>query len=147
MRGDSMTIEKAVNKYLKDNKDKHLQEQINDPARSDFFKLLNNKIDKLIEEGEEIHKSEVGFLFYPLGIVLNKHIPALPKIYLQKEKTVLISDNLIYNPRKNINEVGLIIKKIELLFREQELKKEKEKEEEKEVVKTDDDIINEFFNV
>jgi len=143
-----MTIEKAVNKFLKDNKYKHLQEQINDPARSDFFKLLNNKIDKLIEKGEEIHKSEVGYLFYPLGIVLNKHIPALPKIYLQKEKTVLISDKLIYNPRKNINEVGLIIKKIELLFREQELKKEKEeKEEEKEVVKTDDDIINEFFNV
>ena len=144
MRGDSMTIEKTVNKFLKDNKYKHLQEQINDPARSDFFKLLNNKIDKLIEKGEEIHKSEVGYLFYPLGIVLNKQ-PALPKIYLQKEKTVLISDKLIYNPEKNINEVGLIIEKIELLFREQELKKKEE--EEKEVVKTDDDIINEFFNV
>lgn len=145
MRGDSMTIEKAVNKFLKDNKYKHLQEQINDPARSDFFKKLNNIIDKLIEEGEEIYKSEVGYLLYPLGIVLNKHIPALPKIYLEKDKSVLISDKLIYNPRKNINEVGLIIEKIELLFREQELKKEKE--EEKEVVKTDDDIINEFFNV
>lgn len=140
-----MTIEKAVNKYLKNNKHKHLQEQINDPARSDFFKLLNNKIDKLIEEGEEIYKSEVGFLLYPLGIILNKHIPHLPKIYLESEKSVLISDKLIYNPRKDINEIGLIVEKIELLFKKQELKKEKE--EKKEVVKTDDDIINEFFKL
>tara|TARA_R110000868_G_C10666064_1_gene746195 strand:+ start:309 stop:731 length:423 start_codon:yes stop_codon:yes gene_type:complete len=140
-----MSIEKAVNNFLKDNKDKHLQEQINDPARSDFFKILNKKIDKIIEEGEEIYKSEVGFLVYPLGIILNKHIPHLPKIYLESEKSVLISDRLIYDPRKKINEVGLIIEKIELLFREQELKKEKE--EKKEVVKTDDGIINEFFNL
>lgn len=133
-----MSIEKAVNNFLKDNKDKHLQEQINDPARSDFFKLLNNKIDKLIEQGEEIFKSEIGYLLYPLGFILNK-------IYLEGEKSVLINDKLIYDLRKNINEVGLIIEKIELLFREQELKKEKEAK--KEVVKTDDDIINEFFNL
>ena len=123
---------------LKDNKTKFILEQINDPARSDFFKLLNNKIDKLIEQGEEIFKSEIGYLLYPLNFILNK-------IYLEGKKSVLINDKLIYDLRKNINEVGLIIEKIELLFREQELKKEKE--EEKQVVKTDDDIINEFFNL
>ena len=121
-----MSIETAVNNFLKDNKDKHFQEQINDPARSDFFKLLNNKIDKLIEQGEEIFKSEIGYLLYPLGFILNK-------IYLEGKKSVLINDKLIYDLHKNINEVGLIIEKIELLFREQELKKEKEAK--KEVVK------------
>ena len=137
-----MTIEKAVNKYLKDNENKHLQEQINDPARSDFFKLLCKKIDKLIEEGEEIYKSEVGYLLYPLGIVLNKHIPDLPKIYLERKKSVLLNDKLIYSVEKDINEIRSIMEKIELLFRKQKLKKEEE-----EVIKTDDDIINEFFNV
>ena len=87
------------------------------------------QIDKLIEQGEEIFKSEIGYLLYPLGFILNK-------IYLEGKKSVLINDKLIYDLHKNINEVGLIIEKIELLFREQELKKEKEAK--KEVVKTNE---------
>ena len=132
-----MSIEKAVNNFLKDNKDKHLQEQINDPARSDFFKLLNNKIDKLIEQGKEILVSS-GYSLHHLKFITNTH---RPQIYLMRQgfNAILISDKLLHHPAKGINEIGIILDKIQLLYREQE--------EEKQVVKTDDDIINEFFNL
>jgi hypothetical protein len=149
-----MTIEKAVNNFLKNNKDKHLQEQINDPARSDFFKILNKKIDEIIEEGEEILVSSIGYSLHHLKFIISTH---RPQIYLisQGFNAILISDKLLYHPAKGINEIGIIIDKIQLFYidkiqlfyKEQEEKKEKKKEEEKQVVKTDDDIINEFFNL
>ena len=141
-----MSIEKAVNNFLKDNKTKFILEQINDPARSDFFKTLNNKIDKLIEEGEEILVSSIGYSLHHLKFITNTH---RPQIYLMRQgfNAILISDKLLHHPAKGINEIGIILDKIQLLYREQEEKKEKKEEEEKQVVKTDDDIINEFFNL